>query len=363
MNRLSLLPVALFSVACLAQDTVTVVINGIVYTGTLTAQASNLPAARNGVEQPPTPVTASKDGNQSRNVMMTSAWPLNQPATQYPDETRVLLYRDSPTPIRETFVATFGMNHIHFDTSMRVTLVDTRKTPGIFAAVKMTTEYTSQMFKSSHVPIVGCKIEGGDKSEPGSDRHCLIYDIATGIDHELYNVHLNANGSYDAAAYVPWDTTKPMHLPYGQTSADAAGLPILPLLLRWSEASTGSIHHALRGTMNLTRANQNGGAFTPPASHAAGTNWGSTVYEGQRFYLRENFPTTGLLPMALAIVTCLKSYGLVIADNGASGYITADDDSRWDVEMLRRLGGSMTLKDFIPVNSGPIIDSTGAQVK
>lgn len=363
MTRLLLLPVALISMSCLAQDTARVISNDTLHTGILTAQTPVETVELNNILQLGKPAMTPSDGQHLQTVMMTSAWPLNQPATQYPDETRVLLYRGAPTPIRETFVSTFGTNHIHFDTSMRITLVDTRKTPGIFAAVKMTTEYTSKMFKSSHIPVVGCNIEGGDRSEAGSDRHCLIYDFATGIDHELYNVHLNANGSYDAAAYVPWDTTKPMHLPYGQTSADAAGLPILPLLLRWSEANTGSIHHALRGTMNLTRANGNGGAFTFPASHAAGNNWGSTVYEGQRFYLRKDFATTGLPPIALTIVNCLKSYGLVIADNGASGYITADDDSRWDVEMLRRLSMSMTLKDFIPVNSGPIIDSSGASVK
>jgi hypothetical protein len=327
---------------------VIVVVGAALYTGKMSHRESK--GGRNvGAELP-------KD-------LMTSAWPLNQLATQYPDETRSLQSNGTPTPIKETFYSVFGTNHIHFDTSVRITVVDTRQTPNIFAPVRMTTGYTSALFRSSRVPVVGCKIEGGNSSEATSDRHCIIYDAATGIDHELYNVHVSASGGYDAAAYVPWDTSKPMRLPNGQTSADAAGLPILPLLLRYSEAATGSIPHALRGTMNLTRANANGGAFTDPASHAAGNNWGSTVYEGQRFYLRKDFPITGLEPVAVAIVKCLQTYGLVIADNGGSGYITAEDDDRWDNRMLRKLGGSMHLQDFVPVNSGPIIDSTGERVK
>lgn len=336
--------------AAIAAGVITV--GGIAYTVTLTPTTPT----------PPVTAPVSTATPQLPKSFMTSAWPLNQPATQYPDETRSLPYNAGDGQfvvhgnISDTFHAQFGANHIVFDTSMRITTVDTRQTPGIFAPVTITTNWGSD--DASSVPVVGCKIEGGGNSPATSDRHCLIYDVATSIDHELFATSVSG-GLYSAAAYRRWDTTKAQQGTPGQNSADAAGLPILPLLLRWTEANSGAVRHALRATINLSRDNGNGGVFVAPASHAAGNNWGSPVYMGQRFYLRKDFPTTGLAPIAVTIVNCLKSYGIVIADNGNSGLITSDNDSRWNGDMLNGLSASMTLNDFMPVNSGAILDSEG----
>ncbi len=366
---------ALFSVnllcACQTPRTreVTVVIDGVTYKGTVTEQPSSAPTP--AASQPVTPATPAAQAQVQPNpqsvpsdkLMMTAKWPLNQPATQYPDETRSLNAGNpfTPKPIAESFRTIFGPNHLQFNTTMPVTIVDSKQTPQIFAPVKITTNWGSD--DASHVPVIGGKIEGGANAPADSDRHILVYDKATGLLHELFGVSRDPDGHYSALAYRRWDTAKPQVGTPGQNSADAAGLPIVPLLLRYDEAASGSIHHALRFTVNLSRANTNGGVFTPPASHAAGQNWSSPAYMGQRLRLRADFDASKFSKMDQVIVTCLKTYGIVVADNGISGLVVADDDRRWNQDDLQHLGGSLRLSDFIPVNSGPIIDSSGATAK
>jgi hypothetical protein len=365
---------ALFSTtllsSCQAQRTreVTVVIDGVTYKGTVTEQstaaapasANSAPVTATAPAQDQVAASAQKELSADK-LLMTAKWPLNQPATQYPDETRSLNSGNpyTPKPIVESYRTIFGPNHLQFNTTMPVTVVDSRQTPLIFAPVKITTNWGSD--DASHVPVLGGKIEGEDN--PNGDRHILTYDTATGLLHELFGVTRDANGHYSALAYRRWDTSKPQVGKPGQNSADAAGLPIVPLLLRYNEAASGSIHHALRFTIALSRANSNGGVFTLPASHSAGQNWSSPVYMGMRLRLRGDFDGSKFSKMDQVIITCLKTYGMVAADNGISGLVVADDDRRWNQDDLQRLGGSLRLLDFIPVNSGPIIDSSGADAK
>ena len=345
------------------------VIDGVTYKGTVTEQPGTGPASPANppattaapVAKVPAVTQADTQGITTDKLMMTAKWPLNQPATQYPDETRSLNSGNpfTPKPIAQTFATVFGPNHLQFNTTMPVTVVDTKQTPLLFAPVKITTNWGSD--DASHVPVLGGRIEGEDN--PNGDRHILVYDAATGLLHELFGVNRDANGHYSALAYRRWDTAKPQVGKPGQNSADAAGLPIVPLLLRYNEAASGFIHHALRFTVAMSRNNTNGGVFTPPASHAAGQNWGSPAYMGMRLRLRGDFDASKFSKMDQVIVTCLKTYGLVVADNGISGLVVADDDRRWNQDDLQHLGSSLRLSDFIPVNSGPIIDSTGEAAK
>ena len=366
---------ALFSVnllcACQTARTreVTVVVDGVTYKGTVTEQPGSAAAAGQPVAAAAAPARPETQTQPQPNaqaippdkLMMTAKWPLNQPATQYPDETRSLNAGNpfTPKPIADLFRTTFGPNHMQFNTTMPVTVVDTRQTPNLFAPVKITTNWGSD--DASHVPVIGGRIEG--EENPNGDRHILVYDKATGMLHELFGVNRDAGGHYSALAYRRWNTAKPEVGTPGQNSADAAGLPIVPLLLRYDEAAGGSIHHALRFTVNLSRANTNGGVFTLPASHSAGQNWSSPAYMGMRLRLRGDFDASKFSKMDQVIVTCLKTYGIVVADNGISGLVVADDDRRWNQDELEHLGSSLRLSDFIPVNSGPIIDSSGAAAK
>lgn len=296
--------------------------------------------------------------SQIPRVLMTAAYPLNKSIADLPADTRMLKSGNpyTPKPIVDVFYQTFGPNHLQFNTTMPITVIDSKQTPNLSVPIKITTNWGSD--DASHVPATGCRVEGGPAADPGSDLHCIIYDTATGMLHEVFGTNLK-DGKYSAAAYRRWNTNKNEQGKPGQNSADAAGLPILPLLLRYSEASTGPVNHALRFTVTQSRNNTNGGPFTLPASHAAGQNWGSTAYMGMRLRLRADFDASSYSPMNQTIITTLKNYGLVLADNGISGLVVADDDPRWNGDDLQKLGSALTLRDFIPVNSGPIIDASG----
>lgn len=322
-----------------------------------------LPGLLSGTESPAQSVAPQfLAESQIPRVLMTAEYPLNRPIADLPVDTRTLKSGNPYTPksIADSFHQIFGPNHIRFDTSMPVTVIDSAANPNLMLGVKITTNWGSD--NASHVPAMGGRIEGGATASPDSDRHIITYDTATGILHELFGVSIN-NGVYSAQAYRRWDTRKNQHGKPGQNSADAAGLPILPLLLRYSEASTGPVNHALRFTINLSRANANGGAFCIPASHAAGQNWSSTAYMGMRLRLRPDFDESGYSPINQTILHTMKTYGLVLADNGTSGMVTGDDDPRWDGDDLLKLARALTLNDFLPVNSGPIIDATGQAVQ
>lgn len=374
---------------------VTVVFNGKTYSGTLPETSNGtvaitkpdssstaplttprltatLPVAPTPAAIPPVPPVLPAQ-------MMTVAWPLNQVALQYPDETRMLnsSYGDgqfTPKPIASTFKATFGPNHIVFDTTMPWVVIDSRQTPDVFANVAIQhpewgsddgatcSAMTAAATVSTHWPVKPGIIEGADN--PTGDRHMLVMDAATSRLYELFAVNVANAGAvsptYSADAARCWDVSRPSQGLPGQNSADAAGLPVLPLLLRFQEANAGVINHALRFTVNFTRSNANGGVFSTPASHAAGNNWSSMAYMGMRLRLRPDFDAKPYSAMNQTIVEAMKTYGIVVADNGMTGLVTSDNDSRWNADDLHMLSVSLTLNDFIPVNTGPIIDSTGA---
>ncbi len=286
-------------------------------------------------------------------IMMGANYPLNQSIAGLPPDTRELSIGDpaSPAPIDVTLRKEFGANHIRFDCTMPITVVDTNKTPYIVAPVAITENWGND--DASAVPIIGAK------TELGPDHHALIYDSAAGLGHELFSVETDHNITYSAAMYRRWDFAHGEVGAPGKNSADAAGLPIIPLLLRYNEAASGNIHHALRFTLQHTLGNKNGGYFTPPASHAAGNSYDTVAYEGMRMRLRPDFNAAGLSKMNQTIVRAFKTYGIVLADNGGSGYVTADDDIRWNQDDLRKLARALTLSDFVAVNTGKIIDSEG----
>lgn len=325
------------------------------------------------------PITTSPKASAP---LMTEQWPLNQTVLQYPNETRSLKSsvpdgQYTPKPIASTFMAVFGTNHIGFDVTMPWSTINSATNLTAFTNVTINhpewgsddgqtcAPMASGKTVSTHWPARGGQIEGA--ADPDGDHHMLVFDSHTARLYELFGVTVQNAGtvlaSYSADAARCWDTTKPQHGSPGQNSADAAGLPILPLLLRYDEASSGSINHALRFTVSLTRANSNGGAFTLPASHAAGNNYSSMAYEGMRLKLRADFDASSFSPINKTIIAALKKYGIVLADNGRTGLVTGDLNSHWDTDDLTTLRTALTLNDFTPVNSGDIIDASGQKVE
>jgi hypothetical protein len=137
--------------------------------------------------------------------------------------------------------------------------------------------------------------------------------------------------------------------PYTWTSADAAGLPIVPGLVRYDEVAAGQIQHALRFTLQNSRA-----AFVPPASHWAANSTDSLAAPmGMRLRLKASFDISGFSSANQVILKAIQQYGLIMADNGSSMYVTGAPDDRWDNNDLHLLG-SVTASDFEVVLMNPI---------
>ena len=175
-------------------------------------------------------------------------------------------------------------------------------------------------------------IEGYPKPGNG-DRHVLVRDRDNCWLYELYNSHLLKNGNWDAGSAAVWDLLNDEQRPYTWTSADAAGLPIFPGLARYDEVAAGAIQHALRYTLRYSQA-----AFTPPASHWASNSTNpSAAVMGMRLRLKASFNTSGFPPQSKVILTALQQYGMIMADNGSSIYISGDPDDRWNNDDLNTL--------------------------
>lgn len=184
-------------------------------------------------------------------------------------------------------------------------------------------------------------VEGGSSST--GDRHVLVLDSGNCFLYELYNSLPNSDGSWNADSTAVWDLLGPapgaeQQRPYTWTSADAAGLPIFPGLVRYDEVAAGKILHALRFTLPRTSA-----AFTPPASHDAATSSDPTAPPmGMRLRLKSTYNISGFDANMQVILTAMQKYGLILADNGSALFVTGASDSRWgsDLDSLKTVPAS-----------------------
>jgi hypothetical protein len=175
-------------------------------------------------------------------------------------------------------------------------------------------------------------IEGGASSS--GDRHVLVLENTNCILYEMYASYPQPDGSWTAGSGAVFPLSSNQLRPAGWTSADAAGFAILPGLVRYDEVAAGAINHAIRMTVPQTR-NQ----YIWPARHEASTLTG-TQYPpmGQRFRLKASFDITPYTADVQVILTALKKYGALLADNGSSWYLTGAPDPRWDDDTLHNLG-------------------------
>lgn len=174
--------------------------------------------------------------------------------------------------------------------------------------------------------------------EPGSDRHVLVVDRDNWVLYEMFDARRSGSG-WTAGSGAVWDMKTNHYRPAGWTSADAAGLPILPGLVRYDEVSGGAIEHALRFTVSVTRR-----AYVFPASHWASNNTDPLRPPmGMRVRLKAGFDVSGYPPQAQVILVALKKYGMMVADNGSDWYLSGTADARWDdaqINTLKQLRGS-----------------------
>jgi hypothetical protein len=192
----------------------------------------------------------------------------------------------------------------------------------------------------------------------GGDRHLLIVDISTCQLYELYAAR-RAGGQWSAGSGAIFDLNSNALRPDTWTSADAAGLPILPGLARYDEVADGEIRHALRFTAPATN-----GTYIWPARHLTGSPYNASAPPmGQRFRLKASYNISSFSPQAKVIAHAMQVYGLILADNGSSWYVTGAPAPGWDNTVLHELDvihGS----DFEAVDeAGLMVDPNSGQAK
>ena len=224
--------------------------------------------------------------------------------------------------------------------------------------------YTVVNSSQSLVPITYTAY--GDESDPGpmpvpltapiegypnpgtGDRHVLVLDNVNCFLYELYSSYPQT-ASWDAGSGAVWDLLADEQRPYTWTSADAAGLPIFPGLVRYDEVAAGAINHAIRFTLQNSSA-----GFTPPASHWASTTSNANALPmGARLRLKAAFNVSSYSATNQVILNAMKEYGLIMADNGSSMYISGAPDDRWSNDDLHNLG-SVTASDFDVIQISPL---------
>lgn len=189
----------------------------------------------------------------------------------------------------------------------------------------------------------------GDPNPGNGDRHVLVLDNSNCWLYELYSAYPNSDGSWNAGSAAVWDMEADEQRPWSWTSADAAGLPIFPGLVRYDEVAAGKIQHALRFTLAQSQA-----AFVPPASHWAANSTNSLAAPmGMRLRLKSSFDISGFSSANQVILTALKNYGMIMADNGSSMYISGAPDTRWSNDDLHNLS-QVQASDFEVVQMNPV---------
>lgn len=184
-------------------------------------------------------------------------------------------------------------------------------------------------------PLTGATlIEGGTDAD--GDRHAIVVHARTCTLYETWDTHPLGGNHWYAGSGAVWALASNALRPNGWTSADAAGLPILPGLLRWDEVAAGRVDHAIRFTVSRTH-----NSYLWPARHQAGsTNSPTSPPMGARFRLKRSYQLTGYSSRARVILTAMKRYGMVVADNGSNWYFQGTSDTRWPgalVDELKRI--------------------------
>jgi hypothetical protein len=252
-------------------------------------------------------------------------------------------------PLSSSYVARIGASaHLHPD-------FGTNPSYGIpYAVVPQSqppvpvsfTEYPEESDPGPYPVPPGAPVEGAGEE---GDRHVLVLQQGRCKLYELYHAARRDSG-WEAGSGAVFDLRSNALRPEGWTSADAAGLPIMPLLVRYPEVAGGRIEHALRVTVPHTQR-----GYIHPATHFASSSSDPALPPmGLRLRLKASFDLSPFHGESLVVLKALKRYGLIVADNGSPWFMTGAPDRRWndaDLEQLKQVPGSA----FEAVQSGPIL--------
>ncbi|HEY6286557.1 MAG TPA: hypothetical protein VIX20_12895 [Ktedonobacteraceae bacterium] len=253
------------------------------------------------------------------------------------------------------FIASIGLtSHVHAD--FGAGLYDGAPigipyivVPGSQPYVPVSFNYADESNPGPYPIPSNAPIEGGSQSS--GDRHVIVVDSGACRLYEMYASYPQSNGSWKAGSGAVWSLNSDALRPSTWTSADAAGLPILPGLVRYDDIASGVINHALRFTVNSTQS-----AFLWPAHHYASSSTNPNLPPmGLRLRLKANVNISSFSRTNQIILTALKRYGMIVADNGSSWYISGAPDSRWNNNDLHMLG-------TIPGSDFEAVDESSLQV-
>ncbi len=202
---------------------------------------------------------------------------------------------------------------------------------GTQAKSRVQFEYADESDQGPYPIPANVAIEGGRGST--GDRHALIVDRDSCRLYELFALYPGNAGRWRAGSGAIFDLRSNKPRPAGWTSADAAGLPILPGLARYEDVAKGRIDHALRFTVNRTRR-----AYVWPARHFASDQTDPNLPPmGMRFRLKQSYPVAGFPRQARIVLQALKEYGMIVADNGSNWYLSGAPSPRWSNDQLHTL--------------------------
>jgi len=210
--------------------------------------------------------------------------------------------------------------------------------------------YSAQSDPGPYPVPPNAPVEGG--SDGDGDRHVLVIDRDNWKLYELFDARpVNGGASWTAGSGAIFDLSSNALRPAGWTSADAAGLPIFPGLVRYDEVvERAEIRHALRFTCPVTRR-----AYVHPARHFASSRTDANLPPmGMRVRLRANFDVSGFPPNVRVILNAMKRYGMFLADNGSGWYVSGAPDPRWSDDELATLR-SVRSTDFEVIRLGPVV--------
>jgi hypothetical protein len=205
------------------------------------------------------------------------------------------------------------------------------KIPVVFRANSYDGNYGDESDPGPYPAPLNAPIEGNGQG----DSHVIVIDKDHGMLYEMYNASVNGD-HWEASSGAVFNLASDQLRPGGWTSADAAGLPIFPGLVKYDEVASGAIHHAIRFTLNSSNVKP---AYISPATHKVNSGGGQySIPFGGRIRLKANFDISGFSASDQVILTALKKYGLILADIGSNMYISGAPDDRWINDDLQQLG-------------------------